>query len=248
MPIANDDLPIEDIKIIHYNLADKPWRYDTIKYQEYFWEYAKKTEYYDYICRLKDEYTEEERFRDLQQYKDLKALAQKESDCVGDDRSNKKKNQQIEKSKERLEILDKIRKLEESGVFDVDVEEDPPTIPLEPDDIDYLRTSKMSQIKSKMATKVAEKLVNDLMKDNKLIIKEVKGIENLKKVQSGAIVTCNHFNPYDSFTVEKVFRLAGQDKNKKLYKVIREGNYTNLPGIYGFLFRNYNTMTLSSYR
>ncbi len=248
MPIANDDLPIEDIKIIHYNLADKPWRYDTIKYQEYFWEYAKKTEYYDYICRLKDEYTEEERFRDLQQYKDLKALAQKESDCVGDDRSNKKKNQQIEKSKERLEILDKIRKLEESGVFDVDVEEDPPTIPLEPDDIDYLRTSKMSQIKSKMATKVAEKLVNDLMKDNKLIIKEVKGIENLKKVQSGAIVTCNHFNPYDSFTVEKVFRLAGQDKNKKLYKVIREGNYTNFPGIYGFFFRNCDTLPLSSNR
>ena len=248
MPIANDDLPIEDIKIIHYNLADKPWRYDTIKYQEYFQEYDKKTEYYDYICRLKDEYTEEERFRDLQQYKDLKALAQKESDCVGDDRSHKKKNQQIEKSKERLEILDKMRKLEESGVFDVDVEEDPPTIPLEPDDIDYLRTSKMSQIKSKMATKVAEKLVNDLMKDNKLIIKEVKGIENLKKVQSGAIVTCNHFNPYDSFTVEKVFRLAGQDKNKKLYKVIREGNYTNFPGIYGFFFRNCDTLPLSSNR
>ena len=248
MPIANDDLPIEDIKIIHYNLADKPWRYDNIKYQEYFWEYAKKTEYYDYICKVKENYTEEERFRDLQQYKDLKALAQKESDCVGDDRLNKKKNQQVEKSKERLEILDKIRKLEESGVFDVDVEDDPPTIPLEPDDIDYLRTSKMSQIKSKMATKVAEKLVNDLMRDNKLIIKEVKGIENLRNVQSGAIITCNHFNPYDSFTVEKVFRLAGQDKHKKLFKVIREGNYTNFPGIYGFFFRNCDTLPLSSNR
>lgn len=246
MPVATDDYPKENIKIIHYNLADKPWRYDNIKYQEYFWKYAKRTEYYDFICKCKDEYTEAQRFADLQQYKNLKALAQKESDCVGDDRLNRKNNQSVEKSKDRLEVLDKIRKLEESGIFDVDVEEDPPTIPLEPNDIDYLRTSRMSQIKSKMATRLAERLVNDLLKDNKLIIKDIKGIENLQAVNSGAIITCNHFNPYDSFTVEKVFRVSGQSKNKKLFKVIREGNYTNFPGMYGFFFRNCDTLPLSS--
>ncbi|MBR1653427.1 MAG: 1-acyl-sn-glycerol-3-phosphate acyltransferase [Clostridia bacterium] len=239
-------MPKEDIKIIHYNLGEKPWRYDNIKYQEYFWKYAKKTEYYDFICKVKENYTEQDRFNDIQQYKNLKALAQKESDCVGDDRLNRKSNQTIEKSKERLEILEKIKHLEESGVFDVDVEDDPPTIPLGPEDIDYLRTSKMDKIKSKMATKMAERLVNDLLKDNKLIIKDIKGLENLQSVKSGAIITCNHFNPYDSFTVEKVFRISGQSKNKKLFKVIREGNYTNFPGIYGFFFRNCDTLPLSS--
>ena len=246
MPIATDDMPKEDIKIIHYNLGEKPWRYDNIKYQEYFWKYAKKTEYYDFICKVKENYTEQDRFNDIQQYKNLKALAQKESDCVGDDRLNRKSNQTIEKSKERLEILEKIKHLEESGVFDVDVEDDPPTIPLGPEDIDYLRTSKMDKIKSKMATKMAERLVNDLLKDNKLIIKDIKGLENLQSVKSGAIITCNHFNPYDSFTVEKVFRISGQSKNKKLFKVIREGNYTNFPCIYGFFFRNCDTLPLSS--
>ena len=246
MPIATDDMPKEDIKIVHYNLGEKPWRYDNIKYQEYFWKYAKKTEYYDFICKVKENYTEQDRFNDIQQYKNLKALAQKESDCVGDDRLNRKSNQTIEKSKERLEILEKIKHLEESGVFDVDVEDDPPTIPLGPEDIDYLRTSKMDKIKSKMATKMAERLVNDLLKDNKLIIKDIKGLENLQSVKSGAIITCNHFNPYDSFTVEKVFRISGQSKNKKLFKVIREGNYTNFPGIYGFFFRNCDTLPLSS--
>ena len=246
MPIANDDLPLEQIKIIHYNLADKPWRYDNIRYQEFFWEYAKKTEYYEYICKIKENYTEEQRFKDMQQYKNLKALAQRESDCVGDDRMRKKEENIIEKSKERLEIIEKIKKLEENGIFDVDVEEDPPTIPLQPEDIDYLRTSRMSQIKSKMATRMAEKLVNDLLKDNKLIIKDIKGIENMQSVESGAIITCNHFNPFDSFTVEKVFRIAGIDKKKKLYKVIREGNYTNFPGLYGFFFKNCDTLPLSS--
>ena len=246
MPIANDDFDDKDLKIIHYNLADKPWHYDNIRYKDYFWKYAKKTEYYNEICKIKENYSEEERFRDMQQFKTLKDLAQKESDCVGDDRSYRREVQVIEKSKERLEVLKKIKELEENGIFDVDVEDDPPTVPLTPEDVDYLRTSRKSKIKSRMAYRMAQWFVEDLLKDNKLIIKKINGMENLKNVKTGAILTCNHFNPYDSFTIEKVFRLAGQHKNKKLFKVIREGNYTNFPGMYGFFFRNCNTLPLSS--
>ena len=220
--------------------------YDNIKYKEYFWKYAKKTEYYNEICKIKENYSEEERFNDMQQYKNLKSLAQKEADCVGDDRKYRRDIIMVEKSKDRLEILEKIKKLEESGIFDKDVENDPPTITLEPDDIDYLRTSKTSKIKSKMANQMAKKFLKDLLRDNKLIIKEVIGIENLQNIETGAILTCNHFNPYDSFTVEKVFRMAGEDKKRKLFKVIREGNYTNFPGMYGFFFRNCDTLPLSS--
>ena len=246
MPIGNETLEEKDLKIVHYNLADKPWHYDNIKYKEYFWKYAKKTEYYNEICKIKENYSEEERFNDMQQYKNLKSLAQKEADCVGDDRKYRRDIIMVEKSKDRLEILEKIKKLEESGIFDKDVENDPPTITLEPDDIDYLRTSKTSKIKSKMANQMAKKFLKDLLRDNKLIIKEVIGIENLQNIETGAILTCNHFNPYDSFTVEKVFRMAGEDKKRKLFKVIREGNYTNFPGMYGFFFRNCDTLPLSS--
>ena len=93
---------------------------------------------------------------------------------------------------------------------------------------------------------MGKRFLDDLLKDNKLIIKEIKGLEYLKNVKSGAIITCNHFNPFDSFAIEKTFREAGQDKEKKLYKVIREGNYTNFPGLYGFFFRNCDTLPLSS--
>ena len=246
MPIANDDFDDKDLKIVHYNLADKPWHYDNIRYKDYFWKYAKKTEYYNEICKIKENYSEEERFKDMQQFKTLKDLAQKEADCVGDDRSYRREVQVIKKSKERLEVLKKIKELEENGIFDVDVEDDPPTVPLTPEDVDYLRTSRKSRIKSRMAYRMAQWFVEDLLKDNKLIIKKINGIENLKNMKTGAIVTCNHFNPYDSFTIEKVFRLAGQNKNRKLFKVIREGNYTNFPGMYGFFFRNCNTLPLSS--
>jgi len=60
------------------------------------------------------------------------------------------------------------------------------------------------------------------------------------------MITCNHFNPFDSFSIEEVFRTAGKSKKHKLYKVIREGNYTNFPGLYGFFFRNCDTLPLSS--
>lgn len=150
------------------------------------------------------------------------------------------------KAPDRLEILKKIEILEREGRFDEDVENDPPTIVLTPDNIDYLRTKRKDKFKTKVANKIGKRFLDDLLKDNKLIIKDVKGIENMSAVKTGAMVTCNHFNPFDSFTVETVFRMSGQSKDKKLYKVIREGNYTNFPGFYGFLFRNCDTLPLSS--
>ena len=250
MPIVGDTVSREDLHLIHYNLSFKPWHFDDILYEEYFWQYAKKTEFINDIQLIKATYTQEDRFRDMEMGKNLLALAQKECDCVGDDRAYRRHIEEIDKtiskSKDRLEIIEKIKELERKGKFDVDAEEDPPTIPLMPEDIDYLRKSRYSKIKSKVANSMGKIFLREIIKENKLIIKQVNGIENLKEVNSGAIITCNHFNPFDIFALEKVFRMAGQAKNRKLYKVIREGNYTNFPGLYGFFFKNCDTLPLSS--
>lgn len=146
----------------------------------------------------------------------------------------------------KLSRDEKINFLEELGLFDLDINEDPPTIPLDSDKVDYLRKKVSSKIKSKVTTKFGEILVKKFIKDKKLIIKEVQGLENMKNVESGAILTCNHFNPFDCFTMEMVFRYSGQNKKKKIFKIIREGNYTNFPGMYGFFFRNCDTLPLGS--
>lgn len=250
MPIDIDNVKIENIKLIHFNYVYKPWHFDNVLYGEIFWEYAKKTEFINDIKFIKENYTEEKKNRDIESDKNLRLLAQKECDCVGDDRQYKPTfettKSEIEKSKERLEILEKIKKLELEGKFDIDAENDPPTIVLTPENVDYLKKKTSSKIKNKVANKVGEKFLKDLLKNNKLIIKEVNGIENLQNLESGAVITCNHFNPFDSFSIERVFRSSGQAKTKKLYKVIREGNYTNFPGLYGFFFRNCDTLPLSS--
>lgn len=245
MPNATKDVNEEDIKLIHYNYQYKPWHYDNIPFSKYFWDLAKETEFYEKLQEIKNNFTDEMKYQDRVADENLRKLAKKESDCVGDDRIFR--NIEVtEKSKERVEILEKIKQLEKEGKFDVDAENDPPTIELTPENVDYLKTKRKSKWKNKFANKLGEKFLEAIIKDNKLIIKDVTGLENLSNIKSGAILTCNHFNPFDSFTIEEMFSLSGQRGKKKLYKVIREGNYTNFPGFYGFLFRNADTLPLSS--
>lgn len=91
MPISDKEAKKEDIKLIHYNLAYKPWHFEDILYKEYFWEYAKKTEYINEILKIKENYAEEDKFNDMETDKQLRELAQRESDCVGDDREYRRK-------------------------------------------------------------------------------------------------------------------------------------------------------------
>lgn len=251
MPLVNNETKREDIKLVHYNFAYKPWHFEDVLYKEFFWKYAEKTQYYEQILKIKNEYTEEQKFKDREAEQQLRLLAEKENSCVGDDRrklSIEENNKKIEKSKDRLEVLEKIKQLEKEGKFDLDVENDPPNVVLTPDNVDYLNTKRLNRWKTAFANKVGEKFLDEIIKNNKLIIKEVNGIENLANIENGAVITCNHFNPFDSFAVEKVFKDCGLYKEKKLYKVIREGNYTNFSGFYGFLFRNADTLPLSSNR
>ena len=46
-----------ELNLIHYNNFRKPWYYDDVPYGEYFWEYAKKTDYYDDILEIKKAFT-----------------------------------------------------------------------------------------------------------------------------------------------------------------------------------------------
>jgi len=154
---------------------------------------------------------------------------------------------QANRSRDRVAIVEKIQEYERSGRFDEDVEADPPTKPLLPDDIDYLKKSMYGRMKTKLAFAMAGRFVHGLIDDKKLIIKEIKGLEHFKNLYSGAIITCNHFNAFDSFAIQLAYE-AAEHPDRKFYRVIREGNYTSFPGFYGFLMRHCNTLPLSSNR
>lgn len=79
-----------ELKLIHYNLGCKPWYFDNVLYQEYFWKYAKETEFYDEIKEMGKGYTEADKEKDDANSSKLIELAKKEADCVGDDRINRR--------------------------------------------------------------------------------------------------------------------------------------------------------------
>ena len=83
------------LKIVHYNLGDKPWHHDNVPFGDYFWKYAEKTEFYKEILKEKENYTDEQRAKDAKITESLIELAKFESDCVGDDRDLEEKKWEV---------------------------------------------------------------------------------------------------------------------------------------------------------
>lgn len=234
--------PIEEAKIIHYIMVSKPWHYADCTGGDIFWRYAKETAEYDEIRAVLENYSEEEKIRDAEAMDNLLALAKFETEK--DDNYQKKLDSEV-RAKDRVAILEKIKQYEREGRFDEDVEDDPPSRTLMPDEIEYGTRGIRKKMKSKVAFAAARRYVNSLIADKKLIIKDIKGIENFRNLHSGAIITCNHFNAFDSFAMQLAYDAAQQPK-RTFYRVIREGNYTSFPGFFGYLMRNCNTLPLSS--
>lgn len=150
----------------------------------------------------------------------------------------------MEKSAHKLELLRRIAELEKSQKWHIDVEDDPETFPLMPDDVDYLNEKLSSRIKTKIANIAATRFFDKMIARRQMIIKEIRGIENFNAVSGGRIVTCNHFSICDNYAVWMALR--DHMDGRMLYKVIREGNYTNPPKPFGLFMRHCNTLPLSS--
>ena len=234
--------PEEEVGLFHFNMAAKPWHYEDCRLAEYFWKYAKMTADYDAIKEGLANYTDEQRHNDSVSGEKLIQLAVSE---INREDNYLHKMENAGKSESKLALLAHIKELEREGRFSEDAEENPPAPVLMPEDINYLPRSLKSKTQTKYAFKVARWFVNMLIKKKQLIIKEYNGIENLEKVADGAVITCNHFNAFDSFAIQLAFE-QGKLKKKKMYRVIREGNYTGFPGFYGVLMRHCNTLPLSS--
>ena len=150
----------------------------------------------------------------------------------------------MEQSAHKLELLRRIAELEKQELWHLDVEDDPETYPLMADQIDYLNEKFSNKIKNKIANIFGARFFDKMIARRQLIIKEVRGIENFTAVKGGKIVTCNHFSVGDNYAVWVALR--DHMDGKMLYKVIREGNYTNPPKPFGLFMRHCNTLPLSS--
>ncbi|MBR4270178.1 MAG: 1-acyl-sn-glycerol-3-phosphate acyltransferase [Clostridia bacterium] len=156
-----------------------------------------------------------------------------------------KTKKQEELALSRKKVLEKIAEYEKLARFNDDVEEDPVSPALLPDDVDYLIEKRKNKFLTKLANFMGYTYFEHMIKNKKFIIKEICGIENFINLSGGAIITCNHFNIRDNYAVYRAIR-PYMGKKQMLYKVIKEGNFFRAKGMVGLLMKHANTLPLSS--
>ena len=233
----------EDAYILHYIMVNKPWHYPDCRGADIFWSYAKETSVYEDLRTELEAYTDAERLRDAESAENLAEMAQNEIDREDNYLKMLKKKA---RSEYRVRLVEKIRQYELEGRFDEDVEDDPPSRTIMPDEIDYLRRKFSAKWSTFIAHQKAKVFLKTILKHRIMIIKEIKGIENWKNLKTGAIITCNHFNAFDSFAIQEAYHASKKWPKNKFYRVIKEGNYTSFPGFFGELMRHFYTLPLSS--
>ncbi len=71
---------------------------------------------------------------------------------------------------------------------------------------------------------------------------EVIGLENVKNINTGAIITSNHFNPLDNTVVRKFAKKAGK---KRIYVIGQESNLA-MDGLIGFMMKYSDIIPISN--
>ena len=151
----------------------------------------------------------------------------------------------MEKDKERLAVIENIKRAVSNETFNVKVENDDPVVTDEQrEDIvlnyDIFYHSLSKKIKRILARRIVNNYTNFFNGDT-----EIVGIDKLSDIKGGAIITCNHFNVMDSTIIRKL--MMDLKREKKLAIVIEESNIF-LPGKFNLLTNNCNTIPLSSSR
>lgn len=171
--------PIEEAKILHYIMVNKPWHYENCLFGDIFWKYASQTNVYDDLKLVLANYSDEEKENDQ---KSCDRLLQMAIDETNREDNFLNRMNQSKRSKDRVEILKKIEEYEKEGRFDEDLEQDPPGKELKPEDIDYLRNKFSCKLKTKVAYMMARRFLNHILDEKLMIVKEIKGIENFKNL------------------------------------------------------------------
>lgn len=103
----------------------------------------------------------------------------------------------------------------------------------------YKNKRKLNYIlKHNIANKTVKKIAKEIYPD--ILVKDISLLENVD-LSNGAIITCNHFNPLDSYNIRKIVENI---LHKKLYIVVQDTNLA-MPGFLGFLFNYIDVVPLS---
>ena len=142
----------------------------------------------------------------------------------------------------RLKVIENIKFAVEEGNFNKKVEEGDPVL------TDEQRTEiigKFDNLKEKLQNKTKAYLARnivDIITEKINMDTEIIGLEKIKDIDGGAIITSNHFSKVDNTIIRYLLHRIGRGKH--FYIIVQETNII-MPGSIGWLLRNCYTMPLS---
>ena len=94
----------------------------------------------------------------------------------------------MEKAQGRLDVLAKIAEYERDGKWDIDVENDPESKELFPDQVDYLHKKLKTKILTHLTLKAGAKFLKSQIDSGNFVIKDIIGVENLPDKKQGCCI------------------------------------------------------------
>jgi len=104
----------------------------------------------------------------------------------------------MEKSQDRLIVIENIKRAIEENNLNAKVEEGDPVVSQSDREkvilnYDTKKTKLRNKVEYYFAKSLTDSITNKVNKDTQII-----GLENLNNINTGAIITCNHFNKVDN--------------------------------------------------
>lgn len=142
----------------------------------------------------------------------------------------------------KVEVIENIKRAIEKNEFNKKVEiGDPNLTPEQKQEIIARYIENKGKLSYKIKNNIA-RLIIDVVTNIQNKETEIVGIENIKDIKTGAIITSNHFNPLDSTVIQKVIKKVGKNR---LYIVGQEENLA-MNGIIGFIMNYSDIIPISN--
>ena len=138
-------------------------------------------------------------------------------------------------------VIENIKNAVELGEFNKKVEVNDPNLSDEQrDEIIDKYLSRRKKITYRLNNRTA-RLIADTVSWSENRVTQIEGLENIEGINTGAIITSNHFNPLDSLIIRKLVRKAGK---RHLYIVAQESNLA-MTGLVGYMMNYTDIIPIS---
>lgn len=148
----------------------------------------------------------------------------------------------MEKDKERLAVIKNIKKCLNQNNLNSKVENSDPNVSNEIiqeklHKFDILKKNPINKIKNKIVRKIINNFVDEFNKETEII-----GLENIENLDTGAIITSNHFSPKDSTPIIYAIKKIGKYKK---FNIVIDDNNLAMDGLFGFIMNYFNTIPIN---